>query len=184
MKLYNKFIPTNFVTNIKDIDYEKLIEQGIKALFFDLDNTIISYDETVIPNEMANYLEELNKKFKVLVISNSRKNRVETASASLSTIPYIKFAKKPFKFGFKKALKKVNLKNNEVAVIGDQLMTDVFGANRMKFKVSILVYPIKKRSDVFTTRMNRKMEKRVLKKIKKKNPIKYNEVLKQYEELG
>lgn len=182
MKLYKKIIPTSFVLSIKDINYEELKEQGVKALFFDLDNTLIPYDIDIIPEETKAFLEELNESFKVLIISNSRVKRVSKAVSVLDDIPYVKFAKKPLKFGFKKALKKVNVKASEVAIIGDQLMTDVFGANRLKAKASILVFPIKQKSDHIFTRFNRRIEKHFIKKVKKKMPEKYNEVLRPYEE--
>ncbi|VEU80669.1 YqeG family HAD IIIA-type phosphatase [Haploplasma axanthum] len=182
MKWHNKFIPSLYVKSIKEIDYNFLKEQGIKALFFDLDNTLIPYDIDVIPIDIKEFLEELNKDFKIVVVSNSRKKRVSTASAILTNIPYVKFSRKPLKFGFKKALKLSGVKRNEVAAIGDQMMTDIYGANRMKFKMAILVHPIKQKSDHFLTRFNRKMENKIIKKIKKNNIDKYNEVLKAYAE--
>src|SRR5574344_270236 len=99
--IYKKIIPNEYVLSIKDIDYDNLAKQGVKALFFDLDNTIIPYDIYIISDDIKDFLEELNKKFKVLVISNSRKKRVSYATQNLKDIPYVKFARKPLKFGFK-----------------------------------------------------------------------------------
>ncbi|MDY0276881.1 MAG: YqeG family HAD IIIA-type phosphatase [Acholeplasma sp.] len=181
MKFYKKFIPTQYVKDIKEIKYDCLLKQGIKALFFDLDNTIIPYDISVIPPEIKNYLEQLNEDFKVVVVSNSRKKRVYNATINLEKINVVKFARKPFKFGFKKALKFVGLKPSEVALIGDQLMTDVYGGNRMKFKEIILVKPVKQKSDHLFTRINRYFERRMIKKISIKEPEIYEKVLSQYE---
>ena len=73
---------------------------------------------------------------------------------------YIYFAKKPLKFGFNKAKKKLNLENENIAVVGDQMLTDVLGANRSKM-YSILVKPLEEK-DIFITRFNRMIEKRIL----------------------
>lgn len=181
MKWHKKFIPTKYVTNIYEINYDELHKQGIKALFFDLDNTIIPYDIEQIQKQEIDFLHSLESKFKIVIVSNSRLKRVSTATQNLN-LPFVKFARKPLKVGFKKALKIVNLKPHEVAIIGDQLMTDIYGGNKMKFAETIFVQPIKKKSDTFTTRINRKLEKKVINKIKKKDFQKYEEVLKQYAE--
>lgn len=180
--MYKKVTPKYYARTILDIDYDLLLEQGIKALFFDLDNTLIPYDINVVTGEYKAFIEELAKKFKIVILSNSRKPRVSNAVKELIDIPYISFAKKPLKFGFKKALKKANVKKEEACAIGDQLMTDVLGANRTKLKASILVYPIKKRSDHILTRTNRRIERYFIRKIKRKTPDKYDEVLKDYVE--
>ena len=182
MKLYKKIIPTQTVLTVRDINFDKLKEQGVKALFFDLDNTLIPYDINLIPEDIKAFLEDLNKDFKVVVVSNSRQKRVGYATSSLEGIPYVKFSRKPLKFGFKKALKLANVKAGEVAIIGDQLMTDIFGANRLKAHTAILVFPIKQKSDHILTRFNRKIENRFIRKVAKKDPEIYNEVLKDYAE--
>ena len=182
MRIYKKIIPNEYVLSIKDIDYDNLAKQGVKALFFDLDNTIIPYDINVIPEDIKDFLEELNKEFKVLVISNSRKKRVKFATQNLKSIPYVKFARKPLKFGFKKGLKLLNVKLDEVCIIGDQMMTDILGANRLKAKYAILVHPVKQRSDHIFTRFNRKLEMLFIKKVKRKMPETYEKVLKAYAE--
>lgn len=180
--MYKKVTPKYYARTIFEINYDLLYEQGIKALFFDLDNTLIPYDVDIVTGQYKLFLEELTKRFKVVILSNSRKSRVSKAVKELKDIPFISFAKKPFKTGFKKALKIANVKKEAACAIGDQLMTDIFGANRTKLKASILVYPIKKRSDHIFTRTNRRIERFFIRKIKKKSPQKYEEVLKDYVE--
>lgn len=181
-KWYKKFIPTHYFNSVYDINYESLKKEGIKALFFDLDNTVLPYDVPILPEAETKFLEDLAKDFKVVVVSNSGKKRVKLAVEHLKGIPYVSFAKKPLKFGFKKALKLVNVKPEDSYFIGDQILTDIYGSNRMKFNGVVLVYPVKKRSDHFITKNNRKLERIVIRKIKKKFPDKYEEVLKPYVE--
>ena len=70
MTFYQKFIPTAFVPKIEDIDYEKLREQGVKSLFFDLDNTLIAYDVDMISNQTSSFLKTLEDGSIFMVGSN------------------------------------------------------------------------------------------------------------------
>lgn len=179
MTFYKKFVPSNYYKSIKDINYEDLKTQGIKTLFFDLDNTIISYDETKVSSEMCKFLNNLKQDFKLIVISNSRKKRVQNALINCDLL-FINYALKPLKRGFKKALKLIDSKPYEVVVIGDQLMTDVFGANRLNMK-ALLIGSVKRSSDRFITKINRALEKCVIKIIKKRALNIYEERLSVYE---
>ena len=75
------------------------LKAGKKALLFDLDNTIIDYHEEVLDLASIEFIKELSKDFKVLVISNSGKKRVEKAVAK--EFPFVYHATKPLKRGFK-----------------------------------------------------------------------------------
>jgi uncharacterized protein len=178
MPIYKKCIPFAYYASIFEIPYFNLKEQGVKSLFFDLDNTIIGYDEDVLSQKHLDFFKELSKSFNVLIISNSNYKRVSHA-VEMSGLPYIWYAKKPLKFGFKKALHMIGTEKHETVVIGDQLMTDIFGANRMGLK-AILVQSVKRKSDRKITQFNRKIEGIILKKIEKKSPKLYVERLSQY----
>src|SRR5690554_5351163 len=140
MRLYLKCMPDDYYKSIFEIDYQALKLKGIKALFFDLDNTIIDYHQTKLTHETIDLLNNLEKDFTVVIISNSGYQRVFRAVGH--QFKFISFAKKPLKFGFKKALKQFDIKQAEAVMIGDQLMTDIFGAKRMKM-VAILVDAVK-----------------------------------------
>ena len=62
------------------------------------------------------------------------------------------------------------------------MMTDILAANRLKAKYSILVHPVKQRSDHIFTRFNRRLEMLFIKKVKRKMPETYEKVLKAYAE--
>lgn len=178
MSVYQKCIPHEYHASIFEIPYKTLKEQGIKSLFFDLDNTIIGYDEVSLSNDHVKLIKELQKDFKVVIISNTSYKRVSIALKDIE-IPYIWHAKKPLKCGFRKALKMVKSEKDEVIMVGDQLMTDVFGSTRYGIK-AILVRSVKRKSDRKITQFNRKIEALVLKKIQKKLPDLYESRLKQY----
>lgn len=180
MSIYQKCIPDAYHASIFEIPYEKLKEQGIKSLFFDLDNTIIAYDDQELKEKHLELIRSLKNDFSIVVISNTNYKRVSLALNQLD-VPFIHHAKKPLKFGFRKGLKMTGARKEEAIIIGDQLMTDVFGAHRFGIK-SILVASVKRKSDRKITQFNRKIERFVLKKIQKQTPKLYEERLKVYVE--
>ena len=157
----NLYIPYMYKKNIKDIDYLKLKKNNIKCLLFDLDNTIISYYDNVIKDDIINLFDDLKKDFIVFIFSNSNKKRVSKFNRYLN-LDIIYSAKKPLSINFKKVLKNNNLQKSEVAIIGDQLMTDIRGGNNVGI-MTILVDPLEKKETIFT-KFNRILERHILKK--------------------
>ena len=161
-----------------------MYEDGIRLILTDLDNTLISYKETEPLEAQYAWVKKMKEiGFEIIIVSNnSHKERV-SRFAELLDIKYLNFALKPTKIGMKKALKMARQKynSNEVVALGDQLMTDILVANRMKFH-SILVKAVDRKSDILPTRINRKLERHVLKVLRKKNSESYKEKLSAYVE--
>ena len=179
-----KFIPTIYKETVFDVDYIKLYENGIRLILTDLDNTLVSYKDGEVNDKLLKWLEDRKQEgFEIMIISNnSSVTRVKDFAAKLG-IPYVARAMKPLKGGFKKVLKLATRKyaSNEIVAIGDQLMTDVFAANRMNY-TSILVKAIDRKTEKWTTRFNRILESHVLKVIEKKYPELFEKCLKEYKE--
>lgn len=178
MSIVTKCIPDYYAKNMYTVDYQMLKEQGINTLFFDLDNTLIAYDEQELSQSTMEFLEALLEDFKIVIISNSGYQRVSKAAKKYQ---FVWHATKPFKRGLKKAMLKAKSKVTEIALIGDQLMTDMLGGHRFGC-LTILVKPVKKSSDRWMTKINRFMERSILKRIEKKHPVLYEERLKPYVE--
>ena len=157
--------PNRYIEKVTDIDVKFLEENSIKGLILDVDNTLIDYDKKMIDG-LEQWAEELKKNnIKLCILSNSnKKDKVKKISEVLE-VPYFYFAKKPFKFGFKKAKTLLNLENKNIAVVGDQIFTDVLGANRCKM-YSILVKPIAEK-DIWITVLKRPLENKIIEKYKK-----------------
>lgn len=164
-----KFYPNMYKKSIKDINYGKLKEIGIKCLIFDLDNTIALIDEHTIPDETKKLFTKLKKDFMVVIISNNVVKRVKKYADHLEC-DFVANALKPLVKGYKKIKKKYNLKNNEMCMIGDQLVTDIYGGNRFGM-VTVLVDPLGE-NDLKITSLNRFVERRILKKYEKKDIMK------------
>lgn len=161
------FYPKSYFDKIVDIEVEFFIEKNIKAVLLDIDNTILDKRHNMVQG-LESWVKTLkDNNIKICILSNTNKKKKAQNLSKKLEVPFIYFAKKPLKFGFKKAKKILEISNNkEIAVIGDQVLTDVFGANRCKM-YSILVKPLKK-EDIFVTKINRLIEKQILKSYFKK----------------
>lgn len=148
--------PKLYIENVTKIDLELLNKNNIKALILDVDNTLIDYDKNPVEG-LEKWCEDLKKNnIKFCILSNTNKKEKVKNLANKLDIPFIYFAKKPLKSGFKKAKKILDLENENIAVIGDQIATDVLGANRCKM-FSILVKPISEK-DIWITKLKRPIE--------------------------
>lgn len=161
MKLY----PNAYLKNVKEITIDFLNKNNIKALILDVDNTLIDFNKKMLDG-VEEWCKNLKKQgIKLFIVSNSnKKTKVEMVAKKLE-LQYIHFATKPFKRGFKKAAKMLQEKNENIAVVGDQIFTDVIGANRCKM-FSILVEPIEKK-DLLVTKIKRPLENYIIKKYQK-----------------
>ncbi len=160
----NNYIPNMYKKDILDIDYSRLKEQGISTLMFDLDNTVALIDEDELPKKVHKLFSKLKEDFNIIIISNNFKSRIEAFCKPFNT-PFVSLAMKPLPFCFSKMKKKYNLKKEEMCMIGDQLITDILGAN--KFGIyTILVDPLGER-DLKITTFNRFIEKIKMKKLTK-----------------
>ena len=145
---------------------EFLNENHIKALILDVDNTLIDYYKN-LSKEIVVWTKDLKDKGIVLyILSNTnKKEKVKTVANKLG-IPYEMFAQKPFKKGFIKVQKEIQINPENIGVVGDQIFTDVIGANSSKMH-SILVEPLAEK-DLWMTRFKRPIEELVIKKYLKK----------------
>ncbi len=161
------FYPDMYVSNLKHINLDQLKKQGIKALFFDLDNTLVPWGSEDLTDDTVQWFVKLRDAgFKTCVISNGNRNRVSKLCSRLG-IPGIHKAAKPSRRAFRQAMRKLNVRPNEVAMVGDQIFTDVLGANRLGL-YTILVRPLSSH-EFIGTRINRKFEKLVLRRFKRKH---------------
>jgi HAD superfamily phosphatase (TIGR01668 family) len=167
--LLKKFLPDQHVKSIYDIHAEELKERGIRGIITDLDNTLVPWNVKDATPEVIDWFKQMeDHDIKVTIISNNNEERVKFFSDPLE-MPYVYRAKKPLTNAFKTAAKKMKLNKDEIVVIGDQLLTDVLGGNRAGLH-TILVVPIVQ-TDEKITRMNRMIERRILKYMRKKGKL-------------
>jgi len=119
------FYPDLYLNNVKEISIEILRKHNIKGLILDVDNTLIDYRQNILAGA-AEWCQGLrNSGIKICILSNSNKIEKIKKVAEALDAPFISFAKKPLKYGFKKAQKLLGLEAKEIAAAGDQILTDV-----------------------------------------------------------
>ncbi len=135
--MFKLFYPSCYVKSVFTIDYEKLYQMGYRGLVFDIDNTLVHHGDDSTPEIDSLFREIHNIGFKTLLFSNNNAKRIERFNKNIGTL-YIDEADKPKTDNYFKASEMLNLPKEQVIFIGDQLFTDILGANRAGFK-SILV---------------------------------------------
>ncbi|WP_405101065.1 YqeG family HAD IIIA-type phosphatase [Oceanobacillus sp. FSL H7-0719] len=173
MEVLNRFLPNENVKSIFDIQPEVLKERGIKGIITDLDNTLVAWDVKNATPEVTQWFESMKSHdIKITIISNNNMERVKVFSDPLGT-PYVYSARKPLGRAFKKVANEMELNQDEIVVVGDQLLTDVLGGNSAGF-YTILVVPIVQ-SDAKITQFNRKIERMILNYFKRKGKISWED---------
>lgn len=152
--------PDAYLKNVKEITLDFLNKNKIKGLILDIDNTLIDYDKNLLEGAKQ-WCENLKQNgIKMMILSNTNKVKKVEKVAKILDLEYIYFAHKPNKKGFYKAQKLLGLEANQIATVGDQVFTDVWGGNRMGM-FTILTKPIDKR-DIIITRVKRPFENLVI----------------------
>lgn len=171
--MYQYFIPSQYVKKVYDISPAMLLEQNVTGIITDLDNTLVEWDRADATPMLIDWLKDMKDAgIQVVIVSNNNELRVKSFADPLG-IPFIYQARKPMGRAFRKALSIMNVKRENVVVIGDQMLTDIFGGNLNKLH-TILVLPVAQ-SDGFFTRFNRMVERRIMKKLKQKGQLTWEE---------
>lgn len=159
--------PHLYLDTVKDITITVLKENNIKGIILDIDNTLIDFNKNILPGSKE-WVKEMKKNdIKLCIVSNTNKvEKVKKVAETLEIKDYFYFAKKPLKRGLYKAQKMMRLQSENIAVVGDQLFTDVLGANRAHM-FSILVKPLDDK-DIWITRIKRPIEQFFIKKFENK----------------
>lgn len=164
-----KFIPTYHAQNIYEVTVDFFDKIGIKNVLIDLDNTLASYRQHEADEKAIDYIQKLHDfGYNVVIVSNNRGPRV----ASFAKTAHVEFKAKmykPLKVNFKALLKSKAFDRNETILIGDQLLTDVFVANRVGIR-SMLVEKLVE-EDQWTTRVNRFFERPLRKRLRRKKQL-------------
>ena len=133
--------PTYWLPSVLAIDLEALRKSGIRGLIFDLDDTLVHALEPTAGPAVCDWLAHARTDFKIQIVSNNRSERRVRLAAEHLGLPFANLALKPSRRQLRRAVAEMGLFAHEVAVIGDQLFTDVLGGNRLG-AVTILVDPM------------------------------------------
>lgn len=163
----NLIIPKCYVKDIYSIDYKGLYEKGYRNIVFDIDNTILPVNDISVTQELVNLFKELSEnKFKLCIVSNNKLERVLPVATELDVL-YLHEAKKPNREAFDKALSILGSNIEDTVMVGDQMLTDIKGANEYGL-YSILVEPVANKYDI-KTGTSRVLQNVMINKLEKKN---------------
>ena len=142
----NPFFPSELISSVYRIDFEKLYEEGYREIIFDIDNTLVPHGAPA--DEKAIRLFERLKKigYQCCLVSNNKRPRVEMFNKDVH-VHIVWRANKPLSGGYRKAMEKMGTDRNSTLVVGDQIFTDLWGGSFMGLK-TIMVLPINPKEEI------------------------------------
>lgn len=159
------FKPNFILNSVTEITPEFLDKNNIKALLLDVDNTLsVAHADKTLRNGVPEWLSDMREaEISMMILSNAKKKRAVIFADSVG-LDVVGLAAKPLPFGYLKAEKKLKIKRKNIAIVGDQVFTDVMGGNLAGVK-TILVTDITPEDKPFF-KFKRKLEKKMLKRWK------------------
>jgi HAD superfamily phosphatase (TIGR01668 family) len=166
------FCPTWTASSVTAIPPEFFLQRGIRAVVLDLDNTLVPWRGAEIPAEVAEWVRRVRAAgLRLCIVSNThRPERLKRLAAAFD-IPYIPGSSKPGRRGFLQALVVMETPPGETAVVGDQVMTDIWGGNRCGL-MTVLVERLTREEFVGTRLINRPLEAFVLERLRRRGMLK------------
>ena len=155
--------PDYNLESIYDIDTNELKSKGIKGMFFDLDSTVMQSKTGKFTKKTLDFLNDLQKDFKVAIISNNYKKGYIDKVQKISPVKVYGNARKPDGKVLKRACVEMGLEIKEVVMVGDRPLTDILAGKKIGMK-TILVDSISKDEEGILTRMVRFLERLTIKK--------------------
>lgn len=140
------FFPGEYLDSTYEIDFDKLYKKGYRAVIFDVDNTLVPHDMPADAKAVGlfRHLKELG--YSCMLLSNNKEPRVKKFN-DVVKVNYIYKAKKPLPKNYKKAMELMGSDTSNTLFVGDQIFTDVMGANLAGIR-TILVKPIHPKEEI------------------------------------
>ena len=170
--MFKFFYPREYYDSTYSIDFQKYYHNGYRGVIFDIDNTLVEHDAPA--DERAKRLIKKLKAlgFEICFLSNNDEERVASFNEELDA-KYIYKGGKPLPKGYRKAMDVMGTSEANTLFVGDQIFTDIWGANNAGIR-SILVQPIAKHEEIQIV-LKRIPEKWILKSYLKKHKLRTRE---------
>lgn len=127
--MLRKYYPSQYMESVFAIDFAKLHQMGYRGIIFDVDNTLVHHGEDSTPQVDTLFSEIQAMGFRTVILSNNGPSRLERFLRNIDC-PYIDNANKPQPEGYLRAMEVLELPKEQVLFIGDQVFSDILGANR------------------------------------------------------
>ena len=144
--MFQKFYPSEYYTSTYVIDFTEYYKKGYRGILFDIDNTLVPHNAPATEEaiRLIHRLKEIG--FGICLVSNNKEPRVAEFNKPLD-VKYIYKAGKPKRSGYQKAMQLLGTDTTNTLFVGDQLLTDLWGANNTGI-TSLLVMPIDKKEEI------------------------------------
>ncbi|MBQ9964425.1 MAG: YqeG family HAD IIIA-type phosphatase [Clostridia bacterium] len=157
--------PTFYKNRITDITLQDLESRGIRGLLLDVDNTLTTHGSQVLSDDVREWLDRMKAAgIRMTVVSNSWEWRVKPFAEKIG-LRHTSLSCKPSPIGFWRGVRRLGLKKSECAAIGDQVFTDIIGANLYGI-TCVQVMPIEMETGKPFLALKRRIEKRIYEKRK------------------
>lgn len=171
--MFKLLLPRLYLSSAYALPIDDLIRNGIKVLICDVDNSLLPHHQLYMNDKMRNFLSLLKQAgIQVVFASNNTMKRLQFIAEETGLETH-SFSCKPFPFVFNKIKKKYGITGHEIAIMGDQLFTDILGGN-LQGSLTILCEPLEKK-DLFYTIPFRVVESLVFYIFEKKGYMKKGE---------
>lgn len=157
--MFQRFYPKEYLDSAYEIDFQKEYERGVRGVIFDVDNTLVPHGAPADERSLKLFRQLGELGIGTLLLSNNKEPRVKSFSEAVGSM-YIYKAGKPSPVNYKKAMERLGTDEASTLFVGDQLFTDVWGANRAGIR-SYLVKPIHPKEEIQIV-LKRYLEKIVL----------------------
>lgn len=144
--ILEQFYPREWLDSAYVIPWEKWQKKGIQGVIFDIDNTLVEHGAPADERAAALFQKLRELGIKTCLLSNNKELRVASFAEAVQS-PYIYKAGKPGKKNYLKAMEMMETDREHTLFVGDQLFTDVYGANRCGI-YGILVKPINPKEEI------------------------------------
>ncbi len=165
MSMLDIFYPNKYVDSAYVVPYERLYERGIRGIIFDIDNTLVPHGAPADERALSLFGRLHHMGMKTCLLSNNKEPRVSPFAKAVKS-HYIFKGNKPGVRGYEKAMNVMGTDKTSTVFVGDQIFTDVYGANRAGL-YSYLVKPINPKEEIQIV-LKRRLEALVLYFYKKK----------------
>jgi HAD superfamily phosphatase (TIGR01668 family) len=150
MGVIRPFCPAHAVHSLQDVDPAALSNRGIKLIMIDVDNTLVKWRTEDFAQETLDWIAVAKSHgIQIVILSNTRNPARLMRLAEILDIPALRGKFKPSTAMYKEALEKFGAKESQAVMIGDQIFTDILGANRAGIE-AIWLQPISDRDFVGT----------------------------------
>ena len=165
--MIKKLKPERTAGTVYEMDFRKEYESGIRGLIFDIDNTLVAQNAPLSEEAAAFLKARIEEGFRVCLVSNNREKRVREFAENTGA-GYVHNAAKPSRKGYYKAMELMGTDTTNTLFVGDQVLTDIFGANRAGVK-NVLAKPVDPKTDTAAIRFKRFIERIFLGRGKRRN---------------